>query len=114
MHAELLSPRIALKHRRQRDVQGFADGEEARRADAVHAVFIFLNLLKRDAQFLPKPVLAQLEREPALAHPSADIRVDGGCASSCDLFGLCFSHRFDLPRQSSDALCVRAPLLLIT
>ena len=81
MAAELLSARIAFKHRRQRDVQGFANVEQSRRTHAVYALFIFLNLLKRDAQFLAKVSLADVECVPALAHPSADISVDRICAS---------------------------------
>jgi hypothetical protein len=96
--------RITLEHGRQRDVQDPAYFEQARCADAVDAFFIFLNLLKRDTQFCADLVLAHIERQSALAHSSADIHVDGGCASWCDLFGLCFSHRFDLPHKLSGAL----------
>src|SRR5258706_5809961 len=41
-----LRPRIALKHRRQRNVQSLADLEKAPRADAVLSSFVFLNLLE--------------------------------------------------------------------
>ena len=92
-----------LEHGRQRDVQDPAYLEQTRCADAVDAFFIFLNLLERDTQFFADLVLAHIERQPALAHSSANIHVDGGCASKCDLFGLCFSHRFDLPHKLSGA-----------
>jgi hypothetical protein len=72
--------------------------------------FLFLNLLKRDTQFFADLVLAHIERQPALAHSTADIRVDGSCAFSCDLFGLCFSHRFALPHKLSGALYQNAAI----
>ena len=67
---------IALKHRRQRDVQGLADIEKAPRADTVLPAFVFLNLLERDAQGLAEVCLAYAERLPAHAHPIADEFVD--------------------------------------
>ena len=73
--------RIAFKHGRQGDVQDFAYVEQARRTDAVDAPFIFLNLLKRDAQGFTNLLLAHAEREPPLAHPLGDVSVDRGCAS---------------------------------
>ena len=67
---------VALKHRRQRYVQGLANGEQPRRANAVYALLIFLNLLERNAQGLGEVCLAYTEHVPALAHPSADKFVD--------------------------------------
>jgi hypothetical protein len=67
---------IAFKHRRQRYVQGLANGEQPRRANAVYALLIFLNLLERNAQGLGEVCLAYTEHVPALAHPSADKFVD--------------------------------------
>jgi hypothetical protein len=64
---------IAFKHRRQRYVQGLANGEQPRRANAL---LIFLNLLERNAQGLGEVCLAYTEHVPALAHPSADKFVD--------------------------------------
>ena len=72
----LLILQLALEHRRERNVQGFADLEQASRAHAVRAFFVFLNLLKRDAQQFTKALLRHTERAPGLAHPSADILVD--------------------------------------
>ena len=69
-------PRIAFKHRRQRYVQGPANGEQPRRANAVYALLIFLNLLERNAQGLGEVCLAYTEYVPALAYPSADKFVD--------------------------------------
>ncbi len=68
--------RIAFKHRRQRYVQGLANGEQPRRANAVYALLIFLNLLERNAQGLGEVCLAYTEHVPALAYPSADKFVD--------------------------------------
>jgi hypothetical protein len=84
--AELPSVRIVFKHGRQRDVQGFANVDQSRRTDAVYALFIFLNLLKRDAQFPTQLCLAHIKREPLLAHPSADASVHGACASRRQFF----------------------------
>jgi hypothetical protein len=56
-----------LKHGRQRHVQCFADVKKARRAHTVDALFIFLNLLKRYAQFLPELGLGLIDKnEPSL------------------------------------------------
>ena len=63
---------VALKHRRQRYVQGLANGEQPGRANSVYALFIFLNLLERHAQDVGEVCLAYTERVPALAQPSAD------------------------------------------
>jgi hypothetical protein len=52
-------------------------------ADAVLAGFILLKLLGRDAQGLREVCLAHLEYEPTLAYLSANISVNGGCASGC-------------------------------
>ena len=63
----LLILQLALEHRRERNVQGFADLEQARCADAVSAALILLNLLKRDAQYLAEIGLAHVDCEPVLA-----------------------------------------------
>jgi hypothetical protein len=73
--------RVVFKHRRQRDIQCFAYHEKTRRADAVLTTFVFLNLLERDTQFLAQPLLAHFKHKHLLAHPSADVSVDGACAS---------------------------------
>jgi hypothetical protein len=54
--------RVVFKHRRQRDVQGFADAIKTRCTDPVDAAFIFLNLLERNAQFSAKLLLAHIKR----------------------------------------------------
>jgi hypothetical protein len=107
---QLLHLRITLEHGRQRDIQHHAYFEQARCADTVHAFFVFLNLLIRDAQFFADLVLAHIERQPVLVHSRADIRVDGGCASRCEFSGLCFSHRFDLPHKILGALYQKAAI----
>jgi hypothetical protein len=68
---------IALEHRRERNVQGFADLEQASRAHAVRSFFVFLYLLERDAQFFAWHGLTHTKRKALLAYPSADILVDG-------------------------------------
>jgi hypothetical protein len=45
---------LALEHRRERNVQSFADLEQTRCADAVSATLILLNLLKREPNFSPR------------------------------------------------------------
>ena len=50
------------------------------------SAFVFLNLLERDAQFFAKLLLAHTEREPLLAHPSADVSVDGTCTFRREFF----------------------------
>src|ERR1700690_2003182 len=77
---------LALKHRGEGNVQDFADHEKARRADAVSALLILLNLLKRNAQFLTEAFLGHVELAPAFPHPSADILVDGARGPSETLF----------------------------
>ncbi len=67
---------IRGKHRRQGHVQDLADVEQAHGADAIGALFIILNLLKRDPQGPGKLLLAQIERQAALADANADIFVD--------------------------------------
>ena len=44
-------------------------------ADAVRALLVFLDLLKRDAELVAELLLAQAEHLPAHAHPAADIDV---------------------------------------
>jgi hypothetical protein len=88
----LLRLQLALKHRRERHVQSFADLEQARRADPAAALLILLNLLKRDAQFLAEVGLAHVEREAPLEYPSADILVDGARGPRRLCFPLCFFH----------------------
>jgi hypothetical protein len=66
----LLRLELTLEHRRERNVQGFADLEQARCADAVSAALILLNLLKRDAQQFTEALLAHVDCAPAFAHPS--------------------------------------------
>jgi hypothetical protein len=66
----LLRLELTLGHRRERNVQGFADLEQARCADAVSAALILLNLLKRDAQQFTEALLAHVDCAPAFAHPS--------------------------------------------
>jgi hypothetical protein len=99
-----LSDRISLEHGRQRDIQGFANLEETRCADAVFSAFVFLNLLERDAQFFAKLVLAHTERQPLLAHPSADVSVDGTCTFRREFFRICLLHTFSLAQTT-----LRAP-----
>jgi hypothetical protein len=72
-----LSFQLALEHRGERNIQDFADLEQASRADAVRPFFVLLNLLKRDTQFRAEVGLAHIEREPPLAQPGADKAVDG-------------------------------------
>ena len=68
--------RTALKHERQRDIQDFADFEQAYCTDAVDTFFIILNLLKRDTQCFCKPFLADVARKPTLAHSRANVFVN--------------------------------------
>src|ERR1700690_1760936 len=83
---------LALKHRGEGNVQDFADHEKARRADAVSALLILLNLLKRDTQLLTEVGLGHVDCAPAFAHPSADILVDGARGPRRLCFSLCFFH----------------------
>jgi hypothetical protein len=48
---------------------------QASRAHLVRSLFVLLHLLKRYAQHLSEHLLGYTEREPALAHPSADMGV---------------------------------------
>jgi hypothetical protein len=52
----------------------------------------FLNLLKRDAQFLAEVGLAHFDCKPALAHAGADIGVDGARVPWRLCFSFCFFH----------------------
>jgi hypothetical protein len=54
---------------------------QARCTHAVSAGFILLDLLKRDAEFLTKLLLAYSERLPLRAHALADVLVDRARAS---------------------------------
>src|ERR1700681_4395603 len=70
----------------------------------VDAPFIFLNLLERDAQFPAQLCLAHIKREPLLAHPSADVSVDGACASWRELFQFCSFHGLIHQRRIGNSL----------
>jgi hypothetical protein len=73
---EVLSPRVLVEHGGERDTQGFANIEQAARADAILPAFVFLNLLERDAQSLAKFNLAHVQILPTLAHSLSDEFVD--------------------------------------
>ncbi len=47
------------------------------RADAVRALLVFLDLLKRQAKCVAEIRLAHCQYHPAHAHPAADVLVDG-------------------------------------
>jgi hypothetical protein len=64
----------------------------ARRADTVFSGFIFLNLLKRNTEHFAEARLTKVEREPSLAHPGADIDVDGVDASGRSFVRFGFFH----------------------
>jgi hypothetical protein len=51
---------LRRKRGRQRDIQAFADIEQAHRTDAVGSLFLILNLLKRDTQRSGKLFLRQV------------------------------------------------------
>jgi hypothetical protein len=82
----VLRLRSALEHARQRDLQGLADFEQPRRAHAVHALFVFLNLLKCDAQHLAHLSLTKAKVIPALPHSGTNIGVHRCWASGMGLF----------------------------
>src|SRR5665213_2655318 len=107
---DYLSIRFALEHRLKRNLQRLADLEQARCAHAVSAAFVFLNLLKRDAQHLAEALLAHIEREPAFAHPNAYLGVDDARGPRRFCLSLCFLHAVIQPSTSWKKQYPRAPI----
>lgn len=59
------------------DVKNPADIPKAAAADTVHAAFVFLNLLKSNAEHFGKFVLGEAKHFAPHANPFADVDVDG-------------------------------------
>jgi hypothetical protein len=70
---------------------------------------LFLNLLERDAQFFAKLVLAHTERQPLLAHPTADVSVYGTCTFRREFFRVCLLHTFSLAQKTLRAPPYKVP-----
>jgi hypothetical protein len=68
--------RQALEEERDRDAQNSRQLLQPARADAVRAFFVFLNLLKRQAQLVAELFLAHAEHKAAHADAAPDILVD--------------------------------------
>jgi hypothetical protein len=58
------------------DLQSASDLLQTARADAVHAFFVLLDLLKRDADPTGKAGLTEIQRQPSDAHATTDMLVD--------------------------------------
>src|ERR1700738_3502187 len=69
--------RRAFEEERHRDLQDVGDLLQSARADAVRALLVFLDLLKRQAKCAAEIRLAHCQHHPAHAHPAADVLVDG-------------------------------------
>src|SRR6516164_10670755 len=69
--------RRAFEEERHRDLQGARDLLQPARANAVRALLVFLDLLKRQPKCVAEIRLAHCQHHPAHAHPAADVLVDG-------------------------------------
>ena len=69
--------RCALEEERHRDLQDVGDLLQSAHADAVRALLVLLDLLKRQAKCAAEIHLAHCQHHPAHAHPAADVLVDG-------------------------------------
>src|SRR5207244_346121 len=72
-----LELRRAFKEERHRDLYDVRDMLQPARADAVRALLVFLDLLKRQAQCVAEIRLAHCQHHPAHAQTTADVLVDG-------------------------------------
>jgi len=59
------------------DVEDFRDLKQPARADAVHALLVFLHLLKCKSHALAETLLTHAEQHASQSHPAADVGVDG-------------------------------------
>ena len=64
--------RRAFEEERHRDLQDVGDVLQPARADAVRAILVFLDLLKRQPKCVAEIRLAHCQHHPAHAHPAAD------------------------------------------
>src|SRR5467141_1048278 len=75
------------------------------RADAVRALLVFLDLLKRQAKCAAESRLAHCQHHPAHAHPAADVLLDG-------IWGLLadgIHHRFRIEKSDHDSYRDKRP-----
>ena len=67
------------------DVEDLGDLKQAARADAVHALLVFLHLLKRQSHALAKALLAHAEQHAAQSNAAPDMLIDRIGLLTCHL-----------------------------
>jgi hypothetical protein len=72
-------PEHAARHEeeRHRNLQDLGDVLQAARADAVHAILVFLHLLKTDTEPIAERRLTHVQHDPAHTYPAANMLVGG-------------------------------------
>ena len=88
--------RRAFEEERHRDLQDVRDVLQPARANAVRALLVFLDLLKRQPKCVAEIRLAHCQHHPAHAHPVADVLVDGIWSLLADGF----DHRFRIEKSA--------------
>ena len=69
--------RRLLEKELHRHIENLRDLEQAARADAVHALLVFLHLLKSEAHALAEPLLAHAEKHSAQTDPAPYVMSTG-------------------------------------